>query len=76
MQLIAYDGLRRFGFDNDADRIAGKYIDVVENNYYSTGKLWDKYNVVSGGIDSSSENTLRDMFGWTAGVNLYFKKTR
>jgi alpha,alpha-trehalase len=73
VQLIAFDGLRRYGFDEDAARIAAKYITVVENNFASTGKLWEKYNVVSGGIDVSSEYALPEMFGWTAGVYLHFK---
>lgn len=73
VQLIAVEGLRRYGFDDDAERIARKYTAVVENNYAKTGKLWEKYNVVSGGIDVSSEYALPEMFGWTAGVYLHFK---
>lgn len=74
VQLLAAEGLRRYGYEEDARRIARKYIFVVENNYAATGKLWEKYNVLSGGTDVGSEYALPEMFGWTAGVYLFFKR--
>ncbi|MBR3300506.1 MAG: alpha,alpha-trehalase [Clostridia bacterium] len=73
MYSIAINALDRYGFTEDAKRIAKKYKDLVERNFSLTGNLWEKYNVVTGGIDVADESserhaTMPPMIGWTAGV--------
>lgn len=70
VQYIVYMGLDRYGFRNEAKRIAGKYIAVVDINYRETGKLWEKYNVVEGNICVKDEYKMPPMMGWSAGVYL------
>ena len=51
-----------------ANRIAQKYLKTVEKVFERTGKLWEKYNALSGDIDVVSEYDTPEMMGWTAGV--------
>jgi alpha,alpha-trehalase len=75
LQMIAVDGLRRYGFDEDADRLATKFIAVVAKEFEEHGTIVEKYDVqrresdVSAGIKYGySGNQVG--FGWTNGVVL------
>ena len=67
-QYIAVEGLRRYGYAEEAERIAKKYIALLEKNFAAHGKLFEKYNGVTGNIDAVSEYGTPEMLGWTAGV--------
>ena len=74
-QNIVIQGLSKYGYKEDALRVAKKYTDLVEKNFETTNNIWEKYNVVTGGIDVADESserhaTLPPMMGWTAGVYL------
>jgi len=71
LQFFAILGSRRYGFDEDAERIAAKYVATVERNFAATGQLWEKYNAVTGGIDVGDEYAMPPMMGWTAGTYIY-----
>ncbi len=60
-------GLRRYGFADDAQRIAQKYLDLQVFHFKKTGKLWEKYNVVDGSI-AGEEYHAPELMDWTAGV--------
>jgi alpha,alpha-trehalase len=47
MQIIAVGGLRRYGFSNDADRIAGKFLSMIGRDFSRHGTLVEKYDVVA-----------------------------
>lgn len=65
----AYQGLRRYGFDDDARRIARKYVASVVDIYNATGQLWEKFNVAEGNVRVRDEYPMPgDFMGWTAGV--------
>ncbi len=68
LQFGAIEGLRRYGFEEAARRIAAKYAATVTRNFKATGNLWEKYNAVTGGIDVRDEYAMPPMLGWTAGV--------
>ena len=68
---LAVHGLRNYGFLDDAARIADKYLKTVKKNFSSTGKIWEKYNVVDGSINVNNEYKMPSMLGWTAGVFVY-----
>jgi alpha,alpha-trehalase len=61
-------GLRNYGYEQDARRIAGEFVRVVSANFQATGDLWEKYNVVDGSIRVINEYDMPAMLGWTAGV--------
>jgi alpha,alpha-trehalase len=70
LQLIAVEGLRRYGFDDDADRLSAKFIGLVTKEFQEHGTIVEKYDVrrresdVEGGIKFGySANQVG--FGWT-----------
>lgn len=72
LQYIMVIALDRYGFYEEARRIAGKYIHLVEQVFEETGNLWEKYNVVEGNANVITEEKMPPMMGWTAGVYLAF----
>lgn len=70
LQFIAVKGLGRYGFAEDALRIAKKYVASIEAIFEKTNNLWEKYNAVNGTINVANEYDMPDMLGWTAGVYL------
>lgn len=70
-QYIVIAGLLRYGFTEDALRLAKKYTDTVERCFETTGTLWEKYNVVTGSITHSKEYNTPPIMGWTAATYLY-----
>lgn len=73
-QYIAVKALENYGYIEEAKRVAGKYAKLIERNFQSHGKLFEKYNGLTGGIDAVSEYGTPEMLGWTAGVYLECKK--
>lgn len=71
-QRIVVDGLLRYGYREDALRIARKYVDLVRRCYEQTGHLWEKYNVVEGNAEVVDEYKMPTMLGWTFGVYYHF----
>jgi alpha,alpha-trehalase len=69
-QFIAYDGLKRYGFETDAHRVAKKYLDLNYAIFKQTGELWEKYDVVNGHIGLRGRYPTQPGFGWTNGVFL------
>ena len=73
LELLAVEGLRRYGYDADANRVAGKFLATVLRNYLRDHTIREKYDVVA-----RSEDTRIDYgyaqnftgFGWTNGVFL------
>lgn len=67
-QYLAVEGLRHYGYEKEAERIAKKYTTLIEKNFDAHGKLFEKYNGLTGDIDAISEYGTPEMLGWTAGV--------
>lgn len=72
LQYIAYKALKNYGFEEEAKSVAEKYLTLIEKTFSETGSLWEKYNVVNGGVNVINEYDMPEMMGWTAGVYLYF----
>jgi alpha,alpha-trehalase len=73
LQLITADGLRRYGYGSDADRVSVKFLSMVVENFYRDGTIREKYDVLT----RSSETNVKAGymanvigFGWTNGVFL------
>jgi alpha,alpha-trehalase len=64
---ITVRSLDRYGFKNDARRIAQKFIDVNTSLFKKTGRLFEKTDVETGEL-SNAEYSSAPMLGWTAGV--------
>lgn len=73
-QRIVVEGLLRYGYEEDARRIAEKYVNLVEKCFEQTGHFWEKYNVVEGNVEVVDEYKMPAMLGWTFGVYYGFCK--
>jgi alpha,alpha-trehalase len=74
-QIIAIEGLRRYGFNDDANRIAYNFLATIAENFRRDGTIREKYNLVT----RSSESNIRAGyqqnvigFGWTNAAFLVF----
>ncbi len=74
LHYLVVHGLDHYGFHEDAQRIAKKYVSAMEQIFAQTGTLWEKYNVVDGSIQVKDEYEMPPMLGWTAGVYLDLKR--
>jgi len=74
MQQIVVGGLIRYGYVDDAKRIAKKFLDLMEKCFSETGHLWEKYDVVSGNADALAEYETPAMLGWTYGTYRVFSE--
>jgi alpha,alpha-trehalase len=72
LEMIAVEGLRRYGFNADADRISEEFLSLVRDEYRKVGFIVEKYDVVRRGTDSSSirfgYQSNQAGFGWTNAV--------
>jgi alpha,alpha-trehalase len=68
IEMLAVEGLRRYGFDADADRISYEFLSTVAENFRRDGNIREKYNVVTRSSEAHVElgyqmNVVG--FGWT-----------
>jgi alpha,alpha-trehalase len=73
LQLIAVEGLRRYGYSEDANRIAGRFLGMVHQEFQRTGMILEKYDVERKAADIRGEvrygySSNEVGFGWTNGV--------
>ncbi len=72
-QLLANEGMRRYGFNEEANRTSYEFLSTVAENFRHDGTIREKYNAVT----RSSETAVTAGyhinivgFGWTNGVFL------
>ncbi|HEY4361360.1 MAG TPA: trehalase family glycosidase [Bryobacteraceae bacterium] len=70
LHLIANEGLRRYGFHGDADRISAKFLAMVLRDFTEHGTIREKYDVVAARSDLAAGlhfgyGTNEIGFGWT-----------
>jgi alpha,alpha-trehalase len=68
IEMVAISGLRRYGFNADADRVSYEFLSMVAENFRRDGNIREKYNVVSRSSEAHAElgyhmNVIG--FGWT-----------
>jgi len=76
-QLVAIEGLRRYGDDEDANRISYNFLSMILDNFRRDGTIREKYNVVTRSDEVKvaagyQQNVIG--FGWTNGVFLVFRR--
>jgi alpha,alpha-trehalase len=64
LQMIAVQGLRRFGYDRDADRVSWKFVSMIVEDFEAHGVILEKYDVRR----RSSEIAAGIRFGYSANV--------
>lgn len=71
IQLLAVEGLRRYGYTEEAQRISDNFLSMIVENFEREHTIREKYNVVT---RSSETNVVAGYaqnftgFGWTNGV--------
>jgi alpha,alpha-trehalase len=71
IQLLAVEGMRRYGYNAEADRISSEFLSMVFENFEHDGTIREKYNVVtrSSEIDVRAGYATNVIgFGWTNAV--------
>ena len=73
LELLGAEGLRRYGFDSEADRISEHFLSMVVENFNRDHTIREKYNVVTRSSETRiskgyAQNVIG--FGWTNGVFL------
>ena len=68
IEMLAVAGLRRYGYNADADRIAYRFLSTVAENFRRDGNIREKYNLVTRSSEAHVElgyemNVVG--FGWT-----------
>jgi alpha,alpha-trehalase len=68
IEMLAIAGLRRYGYNADADRISYEFLSMVAENFRRDGNIREKYNVVTRSSEAHVElgyemNVVG--FGWT-----------
>lgn len=72
-QYLTVQGLRRYGFNDDADRVASKFLSDVLENFRREGTIREKYNVVTRTTEAEIQAGYKQNvvgFGWTNGTFL------
>lgn len=73
IQLLAIEGMRRYGYGDDANRISYKFLNMVLENFERSKTIREKYDVVTRTsrthiVEGYKQNVIG--FGWTNGVFL------
>lgn len=71
LQWVAYQGLRRYGFDELAATLKNRWLALNVEVYEEKNTFFEKYNVVHPGAGAGGgEYPRQEGFGWTNGVFL------
>lgn len=73
LQLLAIEGMRHYGYKQDADRVSEEFLSTVLENFLRDGTIREKYNVATRSSETKvsagyAANVIG--FGWTNGVFL------
>lgn len=73
LQLLAIEGMRRYGYNSESNRVSAKFLSTVLENFVRDGTIREKYNVITRSSETHvgagySANVVG--FGWTNGVFL------
>ena len=68
IEMVAIDGLRKYGYNADADRVSYDFLSTVAGNFRRDGNIREKYNVVTRSSEANVELGYKMNvvgFGWT-----------
>ena len=73
LQMLAVEGLRRYGYNTEADRISREFLSMVLEQYRQRGIIVEKYDAVRRSMDVSrgiqfGYSSNEAGFGWTNAV--------
>lgn len=65
---FAYEANRLCGNKTESINIATAWLDNISETFEKTGKLYEKYDAITGGAATVNEYGVPEMLGWTAGT--------
>lgn len=65
---FAYEANRLCGNQAESINIATAWLDNISETFEKTGKLYEKYDAITGGAATVNEYGVPEMLGWTAGT--------
>jgi alpha,alpha-trehalase len=68
VEMLVVSGLRRYGFNAEADRVSYEFLSMVAENFRRDGEIREKYNVVTRSSEAHVELGYKMNvvgFGWT-----------
>lgn len=65
---FAYEANRLCGNQTESINIATAWLDNISETFEKTGKLYEKYDAITGGAATVNEYGVPEMLGWTAGT--------
>jgi alpha,alpha-trehalase len=68
LHWITLSGLKRYGYFEEAARLAVKWLTLGAEMFAQTGKMWEKYNVAERDLAVTTVYPNQHGFGWTNGV--------
>ena len=68
LQYIVIAALRRYGYNEEAVRLTNKWLELNQIMLKNTGQLWEKYDVVKGGVGLPGRYPTQPGFSWTCSV--------
>lgn len=78
LHWLIVQGLRHYGYDDEAHLIAKRWLTTVDTVYRHTGRILEKYDVQkplqSLNTAQAGEYQLQDGFGWTNSITVMFDK--
>ena len=72
LQFFVHQGLLRFGYTAQAEQLRRGWILLLVEQLENTGRLWEKYNVLTGTLEVSDEYEMPVYLSWIAGSFLHF----
>jgi alpha,alpha-trehalase len=75
VQFMVVDGLRRYGYTAEADRLSYEFLSTIAENFRRDGTIREKYNAVNRTTESATTSgyTINVVgFGWTNAAFLEF----
>lgn len=72
LQWMASEGLAAYGFGCTAEEIRTRWLATVERVFQKTGRVFEKYDVMTQEQGGGGEYAVQDGFGWTNGVTAAF----
>ncbi len=69
LQYICYQGLKNYGYINEAEEVGKRFVSLVYKNWKDTEKIWEKYNGEKGDLHVPFDRYYNQSgFGWTNAV--------
>jgi alpha,alpha-trehalase len=72
-ELLSIEGMRSFGFQDDANRLSSEFLTAVLLNFRKENTIREKYNVVTRSSEAEIQAGYKQNvvgFGWTNGTFL------